>query len=114
MRGRPSIESAVGCTSVTSTKGMSRTAWILVSLAVVGVLAIPALRERLHAVRRAVGAVAVYWVSLNLWGTALHFLGLAARPPQGAQIVWVVLPPVLAVVAWLSWDTRSRPRRPSA
>ena len=97
-----------------STKVMSRTAWFLVSLAVVGILAIPALRERLHAVRRAVGAVAVYWVSLNLWGTALHFLGLSVRPPQGPQVLWVVLPPVLLVVAWLAWDARSRPRRPSA
>jgi hypothetical protein len=90
---------------------MSRTAWFLVSLAVVAFLSIPALAERLRAVRRAVGAVAVYWVSLNLWGTGLHFLGLSARPPQGAQMVWVALPPVLVVVAWLTWDTRrSRPR----
>jgi hypothetical protein len=89
---------------------MSRTAWILVSLAVVGILAIPALRERMHAVRRAVGAVAVYWVSLNLWGTALHYFGLSARPPPGAEIAWVMLPPVLAGVAWLAWDTRSRQR----
>jgi hypothetical protein len=89
---------------------MSRTAWILVGLAVVGFLSLPALAERLRAVRRALGAVAVYWVSLNLWGTALHFLGLAARPPQGLQVLWVMLPPVLAVVGWLAWDGRSRPR----
>ena len=64
---------------------MSRTAWFLVSLLVVGALTIPALAERLRAVRRAVGAVAVYWVSLNLWGTGLHLLGLAGRPPRGRR-----------------------------
>ena len=89
---------------------MSRTAWIFVSLAVVGFLSLPALRERLRAVRRAVGALAVYWVSVNLWGTGLHFLGLASRVPQGAELVWVALPPVLAAVAWLAWDARSRQR----
>ena len=89
---------------------MSRTAWFLVSLAVLGFLSLPALAERLRAVRRAVGAVAVYWVTLNLWGTGLHLLGLASRRPQGAEIVWVALPPVLAVVAWLTWDARPRQR----
>jgi hypothetical protein len=91
---------------------MSRTAWILVSLAVVGALAVPAIAERFRAVRRAVGAVGVYWVSLNLWGTGLHLAGLSARPPQGMEIAGVALPPFLAVAAWLFWDARTRSRRP--
>ena len=89
---------------------MSRTAWFLVSLAVVGALAIPALADRLRAVRRAAGAVAVYWVALNLWGTGLHFAGLSARAPQGIEVAWVALPPFLAVAAWLYWDARVRSR----
>jgi hypothetical protein len=90
---------------------MSRTAWFLVSLLIVGALSIPAIAERLRAVRRAVGAVAVYWVSLNLWGTLLHLLGLVGRPPRGLEAIAVMLPPVLVVVAWLVWDARSRARR---
>jgi hypothetical protein len=89
---------------------LSRTAWYLVSLTVIGFLVLPSLTERLRAVRRAVGTVAVYWVSLNLWATGSYLLGFSARVPQGAEIVWVLLPPLLVVAAWRAWDTRSRRR----
>jgi arginine exporter protein ArgO len=89
---------------------MSRNAWYLITLAVLGFLVLPSLTERLRAVRRAVGALAVYWVSLNLWGTACYLLGVSPRLPQGAQIAWVIVPPFFAVVAWLAWDQRARPR----
>jgi len=88
---------------------MSRNAWYLITLAVLGFLMLPALSERLRAVRRAVGALAVFWVSLNLWGTASYLLGFTARVPQGAQIAWVVVPPLFMVAAWLAWDKRERP-----
>ncbi len=85
---------------------MSRTVWYLVSLTVLGLLVLPSLAMRFRAVRRAMGAVAVYWVSLNLWGTACYALGLSSRVPQGAEIVWVLLPPLLVVWAWRAWGER--------
>jgi hypothetical protein len=91
---------------------LSRTAWYLVSLTVLGLLVLPSLAERLRAVRRAVGAVAVYWVSLNLWGSACYALGLISRVPQGAQIAWVMGPPLLVVWAWRAWGERAARSRP--
>ena len=83
---------------------MSRTVWYLISLTVLAFLR-GALRssDRLRAVRRALSAVAVYWVSLNLWGSACYALGLTSRVPQGAQIAWVLGPPLLVVWAWRAW-----------
>jgi len=89
---------------------LSRTVWYLVSLTVVGFLVVPRLSERLRVVSRALSAVAVYWVSLNLWGTAAYALGLTPRVPQGAQIAWILGPPLLVVWAWRAWERRSEPR----
>ena len=85
---------------------MSRAGWVITLLLVLALVILPGFLERYRRVRRALGAACVFWVSLNLWGTSLHFSGLEAEGPLRAAAL--AGPPLLATVLWLYWPRRSR------
>ena len=85
---------------------MSRAGWIVTLMLALALMILPGFLERYRRVRRALGAACVFWVSLNLWGTSLHFAGLRAEGPLRAAAL--AGPPLLATVLWLYWPGRRR------
>jgi hypothetical protein len=85
---------------------MSRTGWVVtLALAAAFVLA-PGFLERWRRVKRALGALLVFWISMNLWGTSLHLTG--ARPAEAPRGALLLGPPLLLAAAWVYWDLRRR------
>jgi hypothetical protein len=83
---------------------MSRTSLTVALILALAVLLLPGFLERWRRVRRAVGAVLVFWIASNLWGTALYVSGISA---EGAlRAATRVLPPLLLSAAWVYWDLR--------
>jgi hypothetical protein len=89
---------------------VSRTSWYLVTFAVIAFLALPGLVARWRAIRRAVGALAVFWVSMNLWGTGLYLLGRATMLSRGTQMTAAMFLALLTMLTWLAWDRRAQGR----
>ena len=89
---------------------MSRTAWYIIGMAVLALLLVPTLVARWRAVRRAVGAFAVFWVSASLWGTGLYLLGALPLASGAAALAIQILPPLAVMLAWLAFDLRARKR----
>ena len=85
---------------------MSRSAWIITLLLTAALLLAPGFLERWRRVRRALGTVLVFWISLNLWGTSLHMSGL--RPLGGGRGALLFGPPLALAGAWACWDLRRR------
>ena len=85
---------------------MSRAGWIVTVMLALALIILPGFLERYRRVRRALGAACVFWISLNLWGTSLHFSGLSAEGPLRAAAL--AGPPLLATVLWLYWPRRGR------
>jgi hypothetical protein len=86
---------------------MSRAAWVVTGILAVAFLLMPGIRERWRRVRRAVGALLVFWVSMNLWGVSLHLSGF--RPDGSARAAILLGPPLLAAAAFVFRDLRRRP-----
>jgi hypothetical protein len=84
---------------------VSRGGWLVTGLLAVAFLLLPGFLERWRRVRRALGAVFLFWISLNLWGTSLHLAGLGPARSQGAILLG---PPLLLSAAWVLWDLRRR------
>ena len=87
---------------------MTRVGWAVTVLLGVSLLLLPGFLERWRRVRRAVGAVFVFWISMNLWGTSLHFAG--GRPDGPWRGLALVGPPLLLAAGWLLWDLRRNSR----
>jgi hypothetical protein len=87
---------------------VSRTGWLITGLLAAAFLLLPGFLERWRRVRRAVGAVFLFWISLNLWGTSLHLAGL--RPTGESRGAMLLGPPLLLTAAWIFWDLRRRPQ----
>jgi len=85
---------------------MSRTGWIISLLLTAALVLAPGFLERWRRVRRAMGAVLVFWISMNLWGTSLHLTGVRTAGAQ--QNVLLLGPPLLLAAAWVYWDLRKR------
>lgn len=85
---------------------MSRAGWTVTFVLVLALLILPGFLERFRRVRRALGAVCVFWISLNLWATSMHFAGLSAVGPMRA--VALAGPPLLATLVWVYWPWRRR------
>jgi predicted tellurium resistance membrane protein TerC len=87
---------------------VSRATWIVTLVLVLALVLMPGFLERYKRVRRALGAVFVFWISLNLWITSLHLSGLG---PEGGALRTAALggPPLLATVLWLYWSRQGRP-----
>ena len=85
---------------------MSRAGWTIALLLALALMILPGFLERYRRVRRALGAACVFWVSLNLWGTSLHFSGLKTEGPLRAAAL--AGPPLLATLGWLFWPWRRR------
>ncbi len=85
---------------------MSRATFIVTLILAVALVLLPGFLERWRRVRRALGAAVVFWISLNLWATSLHFSGLRPEGPiRGAALV---VPPLVATILWLYWERRRR------
>ena len=87
---------------------MSRASFIVTLLLAVALVLLPGFLERWRRVRRALGAVFVFWISLNLWATSLHFSGV--RPEGPLRSAALLGPPLLVVILWLYWEGRKRQR----
>ena len=85
---------------------MSRAGWTITLLLALALMILPGFLERFRRVRRALGAACVFWVSLNLWGTSLHFSGLQTEGPVRALAL--AGPPLAATLLWLFWPGRRR------
>ena len=85
---------------------MSRAGWTVTLLLALALMILPGFLERYRRVRRALGAACVFWVSLNLWGTSMHFAGLKAEGLWRAAAL--AGPPLLATVLWIFWPGRRR------
>jgi len=85
---------------------LSRAGWTLTLILALAVLLLPGFLERYRRVRRALGAVCVFWISWNLWGTSMHFSGL--RPEGALRGAVLAGPPLLATLLWLYWPGRRR------
>ena len=87
---------------------MTRMGWAVTLVAGFALLLLPGFLERWRRVRRALGAVFVFWIALNLWGTSLHLTGLAAPSPfRGIALLG---PPLVLAAAWVMWDLRRSSR----
>ena len=86
---------------------MSRAGWTVTLLLCLALMLLPGFLERYRLVRRALDAACVFWVSLNLWATSLHFSGVQAEGPLRAAAL--AGPPLLATLLWLYWPGRRRP-----
>ncbi|HEY5907270.1 MAG TPA: hypothetical protein VIZ31_04460 [Vicinamibacteria bacterium] len=87
---------------------MTRMGWAVTLLAAFALLLLPGFLERWRRVRRALGAVFVFWIALNLWGTSLHLTGLAA--PSSLRGIALLGPPLVLAAAWVMWDLRRSSR----
>jgi hypothetical protein len=87
---------------------MSRTGWAVTLVAALALLMLPGFLERWRRVRRAVGALVVFWIATNLWGTSLHLAG--GRPEGPLQGVLLLGPPLLLAALWVLWDLRRQRR----
>ena len=87
---------------------MSRAGWAITLLLALALLMLPGFLERWRRVRRAVGAVMVFWISMNLWATSLHLAG--TRPEGSLRGLALLGPPLLLAAMWVLWDLR-RSRR---
>jgi len=85
---------------------MSRTGWIITLVLAAAFLLAPGLLERWRRVKRAMGAVLIFWISLNLWGTSLHLTGVQAAAAE--KNVLLLGPPFLLAAGWVFWDLRRR------
>lgn len=85
---------------------MSRAGWTATLLLALALMILPGFLERFRRVRRALGAACVFWISLNLWGTSLHFAGLRLEGPWRAAAL--AGPPLLATLLWIYWPRRRR------
>ena len=86
---------------------MSRTGWIVTGILAVAFLLMPGFMERWRRVRRAVGTLVVFWISLNLRGASLHLSGLSPDGP--ARAATILGPPLLVALVFLYRDLRRRP-----
>ena len=87
---------------------MSRVGWAITLCMAVALLLMPGFLERWRRVRRAIGAVVVFWISMNLWGTAVHVS--SGRPSGTLQGLALVGPPLLMAAGWVLWDLRRKER----
>ena len=83
---------------------MTRTSLTIALILALALLLMPGFLERWRRVRRAVGALLVFWITSNLWGTSLHFSG--ARPEGSLRAAALLLPPLLLTAGWIYWDLR--------
>jgi hypothetical protein len=87
---------------------MTRVGWAVTLLLAVSLLLLPGFLERWRRVRRALGAVFVFWISMNLWGTSLHLAG--GRPDGTLQGLALLGPPLFLAAGWVLWDLRRSSR----
>lgn len=85
---------------------MSRASFIVTLLLAVALVLLPGFLERWRRVRRVLGAVFVFWISRNLWGTSLDLSGLRPEGPMGGAAL--LGPPLVATILWLYWERRRR------
>ena len=83
---------------------MTRTNLTIGLILALAFVLMPGFRERWRRVRRAVGALLVFWVTSNLWGTSLHFTGV--RPEGALRAATLLLPPLLLTAGWVYWELR--------
>jgi hypothetical protein len=81
---------------------MSRLAWIVTLVAALALVLLPGFMERWRRVRRALGGVVVFWISMNLWGTSLQLTGLAGA--GSLHRLALLGPPLVLAAAWVVWD----------
>jgi hypothetical protein len=87
---------------------MSRVGWAITLCMAVALLLMPGFLERWRRVRRAMGAVVVFWISMNLWGTAVH---VSSGRPSGTLRGFALMgPPLLLAAGWVLWDLRRKGR----
>ena len=85
---------------------MSRAGWTVTFVLVLALLILPGFLERFRRVRRALGAVCVFWISLSLWMTSMRFAGFGVAGPM--RTAALAGPPLLATLLWLYWPRRRR------